>query len=155
MEVLGKILNKLNKTNIPYEYMEHEEVRTSEEAAKVRKEPLKIGAKAIVCFADKKPILIVVPGDRKIDFKKFKLLYNIKDLRMASSEEVTKLTTVPIGAVPPLGSVMNLRTYCDEKVFENNKIAFNAGDRKVTIKMKAKDFKTLESLLIEAFSLPK
>jgi len=150
-----KIIKTLDGEGIEYKYYKHEPVKTSEEAAKVRKEPSKIGAKAILFFADKTPLLIIVPGDRRVGTKTFKSNHNIKDLRMASPEEVLSITSVEIGGVPPFGSLMGIKTYCDESVFENEFIAFNAGARDITIKMKSEDYKKVENPIISSFSLTK
>ena len=101
------------------------------------------GAKALVCYADKKPILIVLPCSRKLDFELFKKLYTIKDLRFATPEEVKILTSLEIGAIPPLGYLFNLPTYVDEKLGENKTIAFNAGDRTKSVIMSYSDYAPL------------
>jgi len=154
-KVTQKIIDLLESENIPYSIFEHQEVRTSEEAARVRNEPLKIGAKAIVFYADKIPLLVVVPGDKRVDTKAFKAVFEVKDLRMASPDEVLQITSVAVGGVPPFGSVMNLKTHCDKKVFENEKIAFNAGAGTVTVKMKSADFKLVENPIVGSFSIDK
>ncbi len=92
MTVLEKIQELLDDNHVNYTLTEHEPVHTSEEAAKVRGTTLSQGAKALIFFADKKPLLIVVPGDKRANLKKFKKTFSIKDLRMASPEEVTQLT---------------------------------------------------------------
>ena len=150
-----KIIKVLDGEGIEYKCYKHEPVRTSEEVAKVRKEPLKIGAKAILFFADKVPSLLVVPGDRRVDTKAFKSKFKIKDLRMASPEEVLSITSAEIGGVSPFGSLMGIKTYCDERVFENEFIAFNAGARDITIKMESEDYKKVENPIISSFSLTK
>lgn len=67
-KVTSQILNLLNTNGFWYEVYEHEPVRTSEEAAKVRPEyTLKQGAKALVVRVkisklDKKFVMLVVPG---------------------------------------------------------------------------------------------
>ena len=77
MTVLDKILKLLDEENIVYEKVEHEPVYTSEDAAKIRDTGLSMGAKALILFADNTPILVVVPGDKKLDFNLFKKLKKI------------------------------------------------------------------------------
>jgi Ala-tRNA(Pro) deacylase len=151
--VFEKIKKLLDDNGITYQLFEHEPVFTSEQAAKVRNTKMCQGAKAIVFKADDTPILIVVSGDRRVDSKSFKKLYNIKDLRLLTADEVKELTCLEIGAIPPFGSQMNLKTYCDQKVFENKEIVFNAGSHTKSILMKANDFKTLENPTINNFSI--
>lgn len=144
-EVLRKIIQKLDSQEISYEKLEHEPVYTSEDAARVRDTNIQDGAKALICFADKVPVLAVIPAHMRLDFKKFKTNVGIKDLRLASREEVTELTNLVAGAIPPLGSVMGLKSYFHEDISKNTKVVFNAGAHTVSIKMKPKDLINIEN----------
>jgi len=125
--VYGRIVSELEKAGISFEPYEHKAVHTSEEAAAVRGTPLHEGAKALVVYADDKPAMVVVAGDRKLDTKAFKALYKIRDLRMATPEEVEKVTGVTIGAVPPFGNIFGIPTYMDSSLRDNTHVSFNAG----------------------------
>jgi len=127
MMVFEKIKNLFNDAAVAYSVIEHEPVYTSQDAAKIRDTDISMGAKALVLFADKSPILVVVPGDKKIDFKKFKREFDVKDLRMATKEEVLELTGLEVGAIPPVGKAMELVSYFDEGFKQKEKVAFNAG----------------------------
>lgn len=152
-QVFEKIKKLLDENDIAYQLFEHEPVFTSEQAAKVRNTKMCQGAKAIVFKADDTPILIVVPGDRRVDTKTFKKLYKIKDLRLLTADEVKDLTGLEIGSIPPFGNAMNLKTYCDQKVFENEEIVFNAGAHTKSVLMKSKDFESLENPIVNNFSV--
>ncbi len=143
MNVFESIVKLLKNKKKEYTLHEHEPVFTSEQAAKVRGTDLKRGAKALIMYADKKPVMIVVPADRKVDTKKFKMLYKVKDLRMAKPEEVKTVSHVEIGAVPPFGNLFSIPLYVDHALFENQIIDFNAGSHTKSIEMKAEDFKTI------------
>jgi len=151
--VFEKIIKLLKENKVNYQLFEHEPVFTSEQASKVRNIKMCQGAKAIIFSADGKPILVVVPGDRRVDTKIFKKLYNIKDLRLLTADEVKELTNLEIGAIPPFGNVMNLTTYVDNSVFENEEIVFNAGAHTKSILMKSKDFQELAKPIVENFSI--
>lgn len=151
--VFEKIIKLLRESGVDYQFFEHEPVFTSEQAAAVRNTEMKQGAKAIVFSADKKPILVVVPGDKRIDLKLFKRLYQIKDLRLLSAEEVRELTGLEIGAIPPFGSTMNLPTYLDEQITRNEMMAFNVGSHTKSIQMKPTDFLKLAKPLIGNFAI--
>ncbi len=158
--IFEKIIKLLKENSVDFKLYEHEPVHTSEQAAKVRNIEMKQGAKAIIFSADPafseigaKPILVVVPGDKKIDTKAFKKLYHIKDLKLLSPDEVRELTGLEIGAIPPFGNTMGLITYADQLVFENEKIAFNVGSHTKSVLMKSKDFKDLVNPIIDSFSL--
>ncbi|MDP3093764.1 MAG: YbaK/EbsC family protein [bacterium] len=149
--VFEKIKKLLDENGIAYQLFEHEPVYTSEQAAQIRNTKMCQGAKAIIFKADDKPVLIVVPGDRRVDTKIFKKLYYIKDLRLLTADEVKELTGLEIGAIPPFGSAINLKIYCDQAVFENEEIVFNAGAHTKSVKMKSKDFEILEKPAIGHF----
>lgn len=145
MTVFGKIKSLLDKANISYEVIEHEPVYTSADAAHIRDTDVSQGAKALVMFADKKPLLFVVPGDKKVDFKKVKRELAVKDLRMAKPEEVEELTTLKVGSIPPVGKSIGLNSYFDESFLEKEKAVFNAGSLTTSIIMKASDLIKVEN----------
>lgn len=143
MSVYEKIIDLLKTHSIDYKVFRHEPVRTSEEAARIRGTDIKHGAKSLVFLADGKPILLVLGGNKRVDLKKVKQALNIKDLAMASAEKVLELTTVEVGGVPPLGTVIGLPTYLDQAFTKNRMMDFNAGDKSITIEMKTADYLTI------------
>jgi len=68
----------------------------------------------------------------------------VKKLRMASKDSVKAKTGLEVGAVPPLGSFVGLKTYVDPRLSENKEIVFNAGRHDRSIKMRYSDFVRLE-----------
>lgn len=150
--VFERIVTDLERKQIQFQVTEHEPVKTSEEAAVIRGVSLSTGAKAILLYADNKPIMVTVSGDKKIDMKMFKQLYQIKDLRMATSEEVEKVTTVQIGAVPPLGHIFSIPLYVDESLRQNETIYFNPGLHAKTIAIKEADYEKAAQPIIGSFA---
>lgn len=134
------LIKLLDENKIVYKQLEHAEVKTSEESAKIRGTKLEQGAKALLEFADETPILIVLSASDKLDNNEFKKQFNVKDLRMATKEEVEKITSTEIGAVPPFGNLFKTKVYVDKRLLENTEIAFNAGMRTKSVIMKSIDF---------------
>jgi len=143
------IQNLLKDNHFWYETFEHEPVRTSEEAAQLRHGyTIEQGTKSLIVRVKppgkKMFVMIVVPGNAKFDEQKVRTLYNSKDVRFATAEEVFQITDgVLPGGVPPLGNLFNLEVVVDPSVFNNEKIIFNAGDKSFSIAMKSTDYKTL------------
>lgn len=126
--VYQRIVEFLKENKVSYQIFEHEPVYTSEQASKVRGTSLSGGAKALIFLADGSPVMVVVPGNRRVDVKKFKQMYRVGDLRMATPEEVKKTTEgVEIGAVHPFGNLHKIPVYVDEHLGRNSKISFNVG----------------------------
>ena len=138
--VFDMITSLLDSHSIAYEIIEHEPVYTSEQAAEVRGTPLHAGAKAMVMWADKRAILVVLPADRRIDTRRFKSSYKVKDLRLANPEEVERLTGLTVGAIPPFGNLLGLPTHVDRSLLGNHRIAFNAGLHTRSIVMSPLDY---------------
>lgn len=89
-------------------------------------------------------MIFVLPADLRLDSKKIKQALNIKGFRFATEEELIQLTNgVQRGALPPFGHFFNLPIYVDKKLLENEKIIFNAGDRRFSVAMKTKDYQEL------------
>lgn len=158
-KVVAKILEILKKNNCWFEIFEHEEVRTSEEAVKTRTGyTLHQGAKAIIIRvkkseSDKKFIMLVLPADLRFDNDKVKKFFGAKDIRFAIGEEVSELTDgVQAGGVPPFGNLFGLETVVDPKLFEMEKIVFNAGDRRFSVAMKSKNYKDLVNPAVETIT---
>src|SRR3990172_998834 len=113
--VAKQITDLLANNNCWFETFEHEPVRTSEEASKIRTGyTLHQGAKALIIRikkseTDKKFITLVIPADLKFNNKKVKKMFNAKDIRFATQEEISNLTNnIQIGGVPPFGNLFNL-----------------------------------------------
>ncbi len=144
-EVYQKITSLLDKNSIKYQKFEHEPVFTSEQAAKVRGTRIEQGAKALVMFADKQPILAVVSAAKKIDSKKLKNLLKVKDLHLATAGEVKSLTGLEIGSIPPFGSVLSLKTYVDNSLSSVGDITFNAGLHTKSLSLRYQDYVKAEA----------
>ncbi len=148
MSVFEDIKNLLEKADVEFQVIEHAPVYTSEDASKIRDTSLAIGAKSLIWYADKSPILAVVPGNKKLNLKKFKQAFGFKDLRFATPEEVEGLTGLKIGSIPPIGKVLGLTSYFDESFLHDSQVAFNAGLHTVSILMEAKNLIKVEDPLL-------
>ena len=149
-----KLIKKLlDQNGISHQISEHEPVYTSEQAARVRRVELKTGVKALVLRTEEgKFVMGLVAGDRRIDLKKLAKIVKTKKLRLASPQEVLKITGCEVGAVHPFGNLHRLPTYLDSSISENDMVNFNAGLHTVSIEMKAKDLVEAIRPVIEDFS---
>ena len=152
MSAFDKIKSFLDENNISYEFKEHEPVRTSEQAAEVRGEDIKIGAKALLLKADKEFVMIVISAAKRIDSKALKKILSVKSLRFATPEEVMGETECEPGGVPPFANIFELDMLVDKSIVQNEFMAFNAGERTKSLKMRTEDYVGLLNPRIEEFS---
>ena len=96
---------------------------------------------------DKEFILIVIPANKKFNSKPAKKFLHTDCLRFAYKNELEELTHCLQGAVPPFGSIFNIKTYADESIFTDKTydyISFNGGMRVRSFQIKKEDYLKLE-----------
>lgn len=143
--VFSRLCSQLDAADVAYEVSRHEAVFTSEEAAAVRGATLASGAKALICKANKEFTMFVMPADRRLDSKRVRKEHALRGLRFANGEEVLELTGLKPGSIPPFGSLFGLATWCDQRLADEERINFNAGDHCISINMRFTDFCQVES----------
>lgn len=148
--VVEKIKNLLKESSIEFETFEHIPVRTSEEAAAIRTGyTIEQGSKALIARVKesgkgKRFVMFVVPGHKRFNPVKIKENLGLGDIRFATEQEVSEITEgVLPGGVPPFGNLFNLEVFVDQTLFNNERIVFNAGDKRYSIAMKSSDYKNV------------
>ena len=83
--------------------------------------------KSLVFKAENTFILCLVAGDKKASLNKIKKELNIKDVSMASSDEVKKVTGFTIGGVSPIGHLNKIDILIDKSLKRFNSLFAAAG----------------------------
>ena len=153
MTAFDKIKAFLDQNYVSYEFKEHEPVRTSEEAAAARGEDIRIGAKALLLKAGNKFIMVVLSAAKRINSKELKRILGVKSLRFATPDEVKEKTGCEAGGVPPFPNIFGIDLLVDKSVVENEYMAFNAGERTKSLRIKTQDYLKLLKPRVERFSV--
>ncbi|MCR4335497.1 MAG: Asp-tRNA(Asn)/Glu-tRNA(Gln) amidotransferase subunit GatB [archaeon] len=127
---------------IKHKFVEHGIALKCIDSAHERNLEAKQIAKALVYMADSKPVLFILPGDRKLDLLKAQSELNAKAFRIATKEEVFECTKCVVGSVPP--TIDGIKKIVDKKLLENKVVSFNAGNHFTGIIIDKNDF--LESI---------
>ena len=146
-----RIKDTLTRKNIEFEEIEHEAARSSEESARATGlQTAKNGVKAMIFRTDKQKYLLVLnPGDQRVDTKAIAKMEQTKHLELAKPDEVLKVAGTAIGCIPPFGHQTRLRTYLNEQLPECEYVFFSSGIHTKTIKIKGKDLlKLIEEPII-------
>lgn len=146
--VFERLERRLQAAGVAFDVLRHQPVFTSSEAAEIRGTTLASGAKALVCKADERFVMLVLPADRKLASKAWRHSQGWKSLRFANGEEVQQLTGLQPGSIPPCGSLFELPTYCDDRLGENEQINFNAGDHAISISLRYADYVAVEQPIV-------
>jgi Ala-tRNA(Pro) deacylase len=139
-DVLERLTSGLDAAHIAYQKSEHEAVYTSAEAAAIRGVSLHSGAKALIIKGGDSFLMVVLPADLSLDSAALREVLGTRRIRFADKEEVLSITGLTPGSIPPFGSLFDLKTYCDERLADNDRINFNAGSHTVSIQMSYTDY---------------
>ena len=107
---------------------------TSEQAANVLNCRLGQIAKTISVFVDKKPVLVLMSGDMKLDNKKFKDRFGCRP-RMVPVDEVENLIGHAVGGVCPFAVNEGVQIYLDESLRRFEVIFPAAGSSNSLVKL--------------------
>lgn len=127
----------LNSRNVWHRFIEFDEpVKTVEQAGK-KVEVEKIAKSIVMVDSDGYSLLAVVPAKSKVSHKKIKSLLAVRDVRLASREEVLKNSGYPVGGVPPFNNIK--RVLVDPEVLRNETVIVGGGDIDKLMEVKTKD----------------
>ena len=86
--------------------------------------------------------LFVLSANRKADNKAIKKQFSASKIRFATAEELMTLTGLVPGSVPPFGEpILPLPLHVDPSVFQNARIAFNAGSLTDSVVLDIEDYR--------------
>lgn len=142
--VLRNIRAWLTAEGVPFREVRHEPTRTSEESARARGEQLRVGGKSLLIKADDTFRLLVLSAEKKLDSAAIRERFGARKTRFATPDELLDLTGLVPGSVPPFGPpILPFPLYADPSVFENPRIAFNAGSLTDSVILAIDDYRRL------------
>lgn len=147
-----QIRDFLDSSDVKYQIVEHPQVfSTIEEARALGIEADEI-AKTLVMQVTHEPgdlALAVIPGSRKISNKKIREVFGTKHAHLATEDEMGReFPQYEIGTVPPLGELLDLPVYVDERLIAHDSILFSGGTHTDSLKMQIEDFLNLTDTIL-------
>jgi Ala-tRNA(Pro) deacylase len=144
MTLEEKIISALEKEKIAYEIVEHEPVYTNPAMAEALNVSESETVKSLVLKTKEGKLnVMVLPGDKKVDWKKAAAGAKTKKVSFAKPEEVSEAVGCEVGCVPPFGHLTPLPIYMDADLIKKNFVYFNPGVHDKSFKIKAWDLKKL------------
>ena len=149
-----RLLALLESGHARFRVIEHAAEGRSDLVAAIRGTAPRQGAKAMLCRskdAEPRHALVVLPGDRKLDFGKVAQAIGARKATLASPEEAMALTGCVIGAIPPFVENPALRLVVDPALVQDfDEIAFNAGRLDRSMVLDAADYVRIARPLLHA-----
>ena len=144
MNLEEKIIGMLEDTKISYEIVEHAPVYTNPAMAEALNVSESETVKSLVLKTKEgKMIVLVLPGNKKVDWKQAAAGAKTKKVSFAKPEEVSETVGCEVGCVPPFGHMTEIPIYMDPDLTKKNFVYFNPGVHDKSFKIKAWDLKKL------------
>ena len=144
MTLEANIIALLNDKKITYEVYEHEPVYTNPAMAEALKVSEAETVKSLVLSTKEgKMIVLVLPGDKKVNWKQAAAGAGTRKVSFAKPEAVSQAVGCEVGCVPPFGHLAKLDIYMDPDLTQKKFVYFNPGVHDKSFKIKAWDLKKL------------
>ena len=148
--VFLRLCARLDAAGARYRVVRHPAAGTSESVALVRGTEVGQGAKAMLCRVGGKGgkggecgalVLGVLPGDRRLDFKKLGAALGGGKASLVSADEAQALTGCVVGSIPPFSPSPDVALILDPQLTQRYaEVAFNAGSLEASIVLDAADY---------------
>ncbi|MGD1985309.1 MAG: YbaK/EbsC family protein [Desulfobacterales bacterium] len=139
-----KIIAALEQGKISYEVVGHEPVYTNPAMAEALKVNESETVKSLVLTTKEgRMIVLVLPGNKKVDWKQAAAAAKTKKVSFAKPEAVSQAVGCEVGCVPPFGHLTSLPIYMDPDLIKKKFVYFNPGVHDKSFKIKAWDLKKL------------
>ena len=132
--------NLLQTLDIPHELSKLTSTARSVEqiAAQLGLESHQI-IKVVVFLADTGPLVVLVPGNRKVDYNKLKKVIGASSLRLANPDEVREMTGYLVGYTPPVAWIKELPAYIDLQALREDVVYAGSGEPHSILKIRSYD----------------
>lgn len=85
---------------------------------------------------EKKPLIVLMHGDREVSTKTLARLLGVKSIEPASAEKASKLTGYLVGGTSPFGTRTSMPVYVEKSISSLEKIFINGGKRGFLVEIK-------------------
>jgi Ala-tRNA(Pro) deacylase len=144
MTLEEKIIDMLEENKISYEIREHEPVYTNPAMAEALGVSEAETVKSLVLNTkEKKMIVLVLPGNKKVDWKNAAKGAGTKKVAFAKPDAVSEAVGCEVGCVPPFGHLTPIPIYMDPELTRKEYVYFNPGVHHKSFKIKSWDLKKL------------
>lgn len=135
------------------ETIPHSQAFTAQEVAAATHIPGKEMAKTVIVKLDGTMAMIVLPATDQLSMRRLKEVTGAREVSLASEEEFAKIfPSCEVGAMPPFGNLWDLTVFVDERLREDEHIAFRAGTHTEVMRLPYSDFERLVEPVVGSLS---
>jgi len=123
--------------------------RTAQDAAKALDCDVGAIVKSLLFKIEDSFVLCLIAGDKRCSLNKLKKMNNLKDISMASPEEVKTQTGYTIGGVSPVGHLNKTDMYIDKSLKRFNSLFAAAGHPNCVFKINFENIQKITNGKVE------
>lgn len=139
-----KLKDFLESEGVKYVTISHSQAFTAQEIAASAHIPGKELAKTVMVKVDGKMAMVVLTATDFVNLERLREAAGASTVELASESEFKDLfPTCEPGAMPPFGNLWDMSVFADERLAEDERIAFNAGTHTELVQLAYADFERL------------
>jgi len=137
-----KSIEYLESKNIEFKIIHLNEVpKTAQDVERIYGCSLHQVLKTLIFIGETEPVIVVLPGDKRVDMNKLKKATKQTNLRMAKPDEIEEITGYKIGGVSPFGIEKNITKIIDESVFKTKTVNIGSGKAELGIELNSEELR--------------
>ncbi|MEJ2502898.1 MAG: YbaK/EbsC family protein [Gemmatimonadota bacterium] len=141
---VAKLKEFLDAHHVHYDTIAHGTAYTAQEAAAAAHVPGKELAKTVMVKLDGELAMVVLPAPDHNSLERLREATGAGSIELATEVEFKRLfPTCEPGAMPPFGNLWDLEVFVDQRLREDERIAFEAGRHDELVRMSYIDFERL------------
>jgi Ala-tRNA(Pro) deacylase len=139
-----KLRTFLDEHHVKYVTLKHSRAFTAQEIADHAHIPGREMAKTVIVWLDQHMAMVVLPAPDMINLDDLRAATGAREVRLASEREFSAVfPNCEVGAMPPFGNLWDLPVFVDQRLREDEHIAFSAGSHTEVIRLAFADFERL------------
>ncbi|MGQ9544041.1 MAG: aminoacyl-tRNA deacylase [Candidatus Bathyarchaeia archaeon] len=139
----------LAQNNVWHRFLQKTETVHTSDAAKVTGIELRRVTKNLVSVTDNgEHVLLIVPGDKKVDLEKAAETLGVKKLRLVAFDQAEKISGYPPGGTPSIGHKERMRVLLDRTLLDYETVYCGGGSRNRLLELRVQDIIRLNETVI-------
>ncbi len=144
-----KLKDFLDQNKVAYDTVSHSTAFTTQEAAAAAHIPGKELAKTVMVKIDGDMAMAVLAAPDRVDLERLREATGAHEVELADEDEFRGLfPNCEPGAMPPFGNLWDMEVFVDQRLREDERIAFAAGTHEELVRLPYADFERLVSPVV-------
>lgn len=132
--------------------VKHETVHTADASLQTGIPLTKITKNLVCKDSNGNYVLLVVPGDRRVNLRKVSDALNVQNVKLLAFEEAESVSGYPPGGTPSVHHRTKMTVVMDKSLQDRETIFCGGGSRDRLLELKTSDLATLENLIVADIS---